>query len=165
MAQSGVPIRFSLVQSGIMPAVAQQHTVYFVPSAKQLYVGNQLVADSINVPEEVERYLSENNIAKLLSNTKENWNSNPGLISELGCIYIYSNQYEKDGISYPGMKIGDGKAYLIDIPFVESHLETLVNDHINDTSIHINNQERSTWNSHVTTFVSSEDQENLVFMY
>jgi len=49
---------------------------------------------------------------------------NPALISEKDVLYIYTNYktIEKDGeeIVVPGLKVGDGKGYLIDLPFVNS---------------------------------------------
>lgn len=52
------------------------------------------------------------------------WNNQPGLTSEKNVLYIYTDYYRKENeetgeVSYaPGLKIGDGSAYLIDLPFI-----------------------------------------------
>ena len=43
------------------------------------------------------------------------------MISENGAIYIYEDLTESaadSDVSIPGIKIGDGNAYLIDLPFL-----------------------------------------------
>ena len=53
------------------------------------------------------------------------WNSTPMLIAESKHIYVYSDYYENN----PGIKIGDGTTYLIDLPFVEGN-DLRLNEHI-----------------------------------
>ena len=68
-------------------------------------------------------------------------------------MYIYSDYkvIEKDGeeIYLPGIKIGDGKAFLIDIPFLNSAQDSNNQfiEHINDMSRHITEAERQFWNN------------------
>lgn len=102
------------------------------------------------------------------SKTKEQWNMNPALISEKDVLYIYTNYktIEKDGeeIVVPGLKVGDGKGYLIDLPFINSvggeDLEQLLMDHINNHSIHVTQEEKMFWNNKLNL---SLHEENLVF--
>lgn len=54
--------------------------------------------------------------------TKENWDAQRQLIAEKGHFYIYSNasttQNEKGILVFvPGIKVGDGTSYLIDMPY------------------------------------------------
>lgn len=71
----------------------------------------------------------ENHLTKLGSNyyikisTTAEWNSQLNLIGQRGTVYIYSDREsfldENDNsIDVPGIKIGDGTTYLIDLPFV-----------------------------------------------
>lgn len=57
------------------------------------------------------------------SKTKNEWDSDKFLISEKNVIYIYSDYkiIEKQGkeVIFPGIKIGDGISYLIDLPFLD----------------------------------------------
>ena len=59
----------------------------------------------------------------------------------------------------PGIKIGDGLAYLIDLPFTDSELI----DHINNTTIHVTAEEKNFWNNKNRVFISPQDEENLIF--
>lgn len=88
------------------------------------------------------------------SKKKEQWDADFETISEKGVLYIYSDYktLQKDGkqILLPGIKIGDGTSYLIDIPFLNNsnpELEEMILDHINNNAIHISAQERDFWNN------------------
>lgn len=101
------------------------------------------------------------------SKTKEQWNMNPTLVSEKDVLYIYTNYktVEKDGeeIIIPGLKVGDGKGYLIDLPFINNvgseDIEQLLMDHINNHSIHVTQEEKMFWNNKLNL---SLHEENLV---
>lgn len=97
----------------------------------------------------------------IFSDTTENWNAQRDLISKKDCIYIYTDYQTIDGVSIPAIKVGDGSAYLIDLPFVMGN-DTRLNDHINDTNVHIQPGEREFWNNKVTCFISASDEEILV---
>lgn len=89
------------------------------------------------------------------SKTKEEWNSDITFLSEKNVLYIYSNFkiFSKNGqeeIYLPGLKIGDGKSYLIDLPFLndfDNNIEKVLLDHISNNDIHISDQQRSFWNN------------------
>lgn len=84
--------------------------------------------------------------AGIYMNTTEGWNSNPMLIAKKDTIYVYTDYDEIDGELVPGIKVGDGKAYLIDIPFTMGN-KTAWERHINDTSIHVTQEEKEFWNN------------------
>lgn len=97
--------------------------------------------------------------AGLLFNTTSVWNSTPDLISLKDIIYVYTDHHvSEDGQNIPGFKVGDGSAYLIDLPFNDD----IVMKHISDTSIHITDDEREFWNNKVTAYLDAENLENLV---
>lgn len=93
--------------------------------------------------------------------TTEYWNEHRDLIALNGHLYIYSDYrvYEEQGI--PGMKVGDGTTYLIDIPFIDGN-ELALRRHIEDTHVHITDAEREFWNNKVTSYISEADGENLI---
>ena len=96
---------------------------------------------------------------KVFYDTFENWESQPDLIGKNGCIYIYSDWgTSPEGKSIAGFKIGDGETRLADLCFTDQ----MYTDHINDTVIHITQQERTDWNNKVTCFYIS-DLERLIF--
>ena len=95
-------------------------------------------------------------------NTTAGWNAEPGLIGEENHIYIYTDYIQRDGQTYAGIKIGDGLSYLIDEAFINGDAQDFY-DHIDDTHVHITDNEREFWNDKVTCYLSSEDSETLVF--
>ena len=103
------------------------------------------------------------------SRTKDEWNADASLIAQKDVLYIYSDYktIQKDGkqILLPGLKIGDGMSYLIDMPFVnstDSGIEQMILDHINNNVIHINAAERDFWNNKLN-YSFSEQSQNLIF--
>ena len=96
---------------------------------------------------------------KVFYDTYDHWESQPDLIGQQGCIYIYSDWGEApDGRKVAGFKVGDGETLLKDIIFTDQ----MYADHLNDTVIHITQQERTDWNNKVTCFYIS-DLERLIF--
>lgn len=101
---------------------------------------------------------------RVLSNSTEGWNSHLDLIGELGVIYIYKDYRQVlndkgELVDSPAIKVGDGKAYLIDLPFADDW----ITNHINDTTIHITQEEREAWNDKTTLSLDVIDEENLIF--
>ena len=91
----------------------------------------------------------------IIYNTSEYWNSHPTLISKRGYIYVYSDwAQDSQGRDVAGLKVGDGKAYLIDLPFTEQ----ILIDHLNDMVRHITEQERENWNNKVRCYMEGEDR-------
>lgn len=85
------------------------------------------------------------------ADTTANWDAQPMLIGRKEVIYVYVDKYsytdDQGNVVYvPGLKVGDGNAYLIDKPFVNEDLRQAINNHINNQEIHITNQERTKWN-------------------
>lgn len=100
---------------------------------------------------------------KIVSDTVAGWNAQASLIAEKNVLYVYTDyrQIEEDGElkNVPGLKVGDGKAYLIDIPFTDAFMA----QHMSDGSIHVTLAEKEFWNNKVRCFVDVYDDSNLVF--
>ena len=100
-----------------------------------------------------------NTEAKIFYDTTAHWNSKPELITEHGCIYIYSDWgTSPDGRQIAGFKVGDGETRLYDIPFTDQ----MYADHMNDTVVHITQQEREDWNNKMACFYI-KDLERMIF--
>ena len=95
--------------------------------------------------------------AKIYYDTKENWAQKTSLVSEKGSIYVYSNQYTDGAQNIPALKVGDGLAYVVDLPFVEKEFY----DHINDTVVHLSQQDRWKLENSVCAEMSTVEAENL----
>lgn len=88
--------------------------------------------------------------------TTANWNANRSFIPLRGEIIVYTDHGQMDDgygnqINVPGIKIGDGNAYLIDLPFVgnDQRYEILqeLRSHTNNQLIHVSPEDRSFWNN------------------
>lgn len=102
--------------------------------------------------------------SSIVVKTTQEWRAeNPKTISKSGTIYVFSDarsyeeEYEENGetltrtVTVPGIKIGDGQAYVIDLPF-----STVTAEQINF------------WNNKVNCYLETEyniqgNEENLVF--
>lgn len=103
------------------------------------------------------------------SDTTENWNAARTFIPLRGEIIIYTDHGQIDDgygnlINVPGVKVGDGQAYLIDLPFVgaETRYEILteLRQHTNNTEIHVTAADREFWNNKLNYTVNNG---NLIF--
>lgn len=108
----------------------------------------------------IKQYIADTEITKVLYADTATWNSQTQLVSQQGYIYIYSD-YKQDssGNDIPGIKVGDGNAYLIDLPFSTK----LIDEHIADAVVHITSAERDFWNNKVTCYIDDNNITRLVF--
>lgn len=101
----------------------------------------------------LENKISDNLI--YYAKTTAQWNSDLTKIVEKNVLYIYTDYrvIKKDDKDYwmPGLKLGDGTSYLIDLPILndeeDSEFNQLVRDHLNNNIIHITPEERNFWNN------------------
>ncbi|MBQ6552434.1 MAG: hypothetical protein IJL83_02290 [Clostridia bacterium] len=94
-------------------------------------------------------------------NTTAGWDATPELVGAENTLYVYTDHEEDaDGRNIPGFKIGDGNAYLIDMPFSDHFFAA----HINNTDVHITPEERAFWNNKERCYVTPlGDPEELIF--
>ena len=96
---------------------------------------------------------------KVFYDTMEHWDSQPGLVGKIGCIYIYSDWgTSPDGRKVAGFKVGDGITLLKDIIFTDQ----MYDDHIHDLLAHVSTEDRENWNNKVTCFYI-KNLEKLIF--
>ena len=81
--------------------------------------------------------------------TTTNWNERTTFIPNKGDIIIYLDKRIINGVNIPGIKIGDGLAYGIDLPFVGDDIAADLLSHINNTTVHITAAERTKWNNKI----------------
>ena len=104
----------------------------------------------------------------------------PSLQSLQGAFYIYTDyktvEIEGQTKVIPGVKIGDGDAYVIDLPFITdtesqqietitetlASLSTTVDAHIGAVDAHTSSQEKEFWNNKVTASLNPNDPTNLI---
>lgn len=89
--------------------------------------------------------------------TVAGWAENLSYIPANGEIIVVTD-YATDGNgnNIAAIKIGDGRAYAADLPII-------MQDHINDTDIHVTAANKNFWNSKWSGHISATDSEELVF--
>ena len=104
------------------------------------------------------------NKQRVYSNTKAVWNAQRDLVGEKDVIYVYTDASSyTDGnttVYLPALKIGDGQAFLIDLPFAG---DARLVQHINDTTIHVTPEEKAFWNNKVTIDESQVSAGKIIF--
>jgi hypothetical protein len=108
-------------------------------------------------------YIEGYGFAKIRRNTKAEWDKQLSLISDADTIYVYTDYQtitdDQGNTKYiPGIKIGDGLAYVVDLPFIDEKIL----QHLNNHNIHVTAEEKTFWNNKNRAFVSNEDTENLI---
>lgn len=85
----------------------------------------------------------------------ENWNRYPNFIPKRGEVIIYEDHRkmtDEFGVekNIPGVKIGDGNGYLIDLPFTDDGLRlellAILHDHASNAAIHVTPEDKEFWN-------------------
>ncbi len=100
------------------------------------------------------------------SKKKADWDADRDMISQKDVLYIYSDYklIDQDGkqIYMPGIKVGDGTSYLIDLPFANQNknneIEDLLLDHINNKIVHISAEQRDFWNNKLNLSLTPQSQ-------
>lgn len=101
---------------------------------------------------------------KLKRDTTSNWNRARGFIPLQGELIIYDDYQtttkeingRTETFYVPGVKIGDGRAYVQDLPFVDEELRTYIMGHINNPNVHVSEQDRNFWNHKLNVDDASE---------
>ena len=95
--------------------------------------------------------------------TTAEWNARPTYVPPLGMIIVYTD-YARDGDKLvPGIKIGDGNAYLATKPFIGADLSKILQEHILDGSVHLQPGERERWNNKLNCELPQVGSDLLVF--
>ena len=100
--------------------------------------------------------------------TTANWDIQSSLIAEQGAIYVYSDYYTTyDEVGNPtfspGVKIGDGTSYLIDIPVLSDTGIQMVLDYLTTNNYLVTSEDRLFWNNKVSAALDEQDPEILIF--
>ena len=119
-----------------------------------------------------ERFVSYNNAATLWRrasaqmgkmvrvNTRAGWNSTPKYIPPVGQICVCIDRNVVDGVKIPGVKIGDGKAYYADRPFLGdvemASLASEISNHINNQDVHVSAEDRVRWDNKLNYEMNGE---------
>lgn len=105
------------------------------------------------------QYIGDLLSAKIRINTTANWNADKSYIPDVGVLIIYTDGATEGDKPVPKIKVGDGNAYLIDLPFSDIDIRNLLDAHISNQTIHITDEERANWNNKVSISVNQANEE------
>ena len=79
--------------------------------------------------------------------TSQEWADSAGRrISEKGTFYVYTDAYQtQDEQVIPRIKIGDGLAYICDLPFMDDAMRLQLLKHIQDLDVHVTPEQKLAW--------------------
>lgn len=101
---------------------------------------------------------------KLKTKKTAEWALETTFVPLKGEVVVYSDHQTKteggQTIDIPGFKVGDGNAYVVDLPFVSEKTASDLISHASDTTIHTTAAEKTIWNNKVSVQVSGE---NIIF--
>lgn len=97
-------------------------------------------------------------ITKIYYNTTDEWSKQTTLVSEYGALYVYSDFTVEDNKTIPNFKVGDGAAYVVDLPFITLRYD----NHINNTSIHLSTEQSKKIEDSICVKINENDNEELV---
>lgn len=106
-------------------------------------------------------------LGRVYYDTTANWDAQHGLVGVRGAVYIYSDhEWLEDEVGnripVAGIRIGDGNAYLNDLPFVTDAMTYTIVKHITNQNIHVTPQEKAFWNNKVSSFLDRQEEETLI---
>lgn len=127
-----------------------QKIVYLTEEqAQTLFSTGSVTSNGITVNyNDNDLYVTSDDI-QIKVDTTTNWNERTTFIPNKGDIIIYLDKRIINGVNIPGIKIGDGLAYGIDLPFVGDDIAADLLSHINNTTVHITAAERTKWNNKI----------------
>ena len=98
--------------------------------------------------------------SSIVSGTTSYWQTHGNVISTKDVLYIYTDwKQNSDNEDIPGIKVGDGLAYISDLPFTDE----LWAAHVLDTLIHVSASDRTNWDAKVRCYLDTNNNENIIF--
>lgn len=96
--------------------------------------------------------------------TTAQWNEDLTYVPALGEIIIYldHDSYDDNGttVNVPDIKIGDGQAYCVDLPFIhqaeKERILAQIETHVNNSDIHVTTSDKTFWNNKLNYSISGE---------
>lgn len=97
----------------------------------------------------------------------EGWAEHSEFVPEDGAIVIYADYAMDEDQPIPGIKIGDGTTHVADLPFVADDIRQTLQEHIDNTQIHVTAAEKDLWNNKASVGVRviSPGEQDYILMF
>ena len=114
--------------------------------------------------------MAVNTRIQMKRDTTANWNNARGFVPLQGEIIIYTDYQTVtelvNGVqvtkNVPGIKVGDGNAYVQDLPFTDQELREALMAHIANTDVHVTLNDKAFWNNKLNYDSTLENSGQLV---
>lgn len=111
-------------------------------------------------PDAVNKTINIASASSVKSGTTSYWQTHGNVISTKDVLYIYTDwKKNSDNEDIPGIKVGDGLAYISDLPFTDQ----LWAEHVLDSLIHVSASDRANWDAKVRCYLDTNNNENIIF--
>lgn len=107
----------------------------------------------------IKEYIKNKGLDSIRVDSTVAWSTQTSYVPPKGQLIIYMDGTTVDGVTYPKFKVGDGNAYVVDLPFTEGDFEAQLQAHLANQSAHLSAIDRTKLENSVV--VSLED-ENLI---
>lgn len=91
--------------------------------------------------------VSGNATANIIAKSTSEWAESTDVLSKASWLYIYTDYRQEDGVNVPAIKLGDGHAFVVDLPFFTTG---------------VTETDRQRWDNKVAAKMSDVDIENLI---
>ena len=99
---------------------------------------------------------SHDGFAYITEQTTADWSANLTYVPLAGELCIWTDYAVVEEQNIPAIKIGDGTTYAVDLPFLCDDIRAELEEHVNNTTVHITSTERNTWNDKLNAAISGE---------
>jgi hypothetical protein len=107
----------------------------------------------------IKEYIKQQGLDSIRVDTTASWSTQTSYVPPKGQLIIYLDGNTVDDVTYPKFKVGDGNAYVVDLPFTEGDFEKQLQIHIANQSIHLSATDRTKLENSI---VVSLEAENLI---
>lgn len=123
---------------------------------KHLYEMGDQILDVTDDHETRIANLEAASASSILYATKAYWDRQLTFVPPRGALIIYADRTVENDVNIPGFKVGDGNAYVVDLPFSQQDLETAIRNHVNNSRIHLSEDDRSKLEDSVKTRIETQ---------
>ena len=136
------------IHDGYMYLTVDDGKVYIDTDQTRIAVNPSLTASDIAYNDSTVAIILSSLLGSSASievNTTSYW-STYSEASKNKTFYVYLDGYTIDGHNVPRIKLGDGNAYVADLPFLDEKMA----NHIDDSNIHTSLAEKAFWGTKLT---------------
>lgn len=104
----------------------------------------------------IKEYIKQQGLDSIRVDTTASWNAQTTYVPSKGQLIIYMDGTTVDDVTYPKFKVGDGNAYVVDLPFTEGDFEKQLQTHLANQSAHLSATDRTKLENSVVVSLSDE---------